>query len=478
MKETTRRIPNVPLVKSKRTKIIATVGPATNSYKAIHEMIRAGVNGVRMNFSHGTYAERERQIDWVRRAAREYGKPVAVIQDLQGPKMRLGDFEGVIQVTRGQRLVFGYKADYDAGKVIPTQFDLARKVRRGERIFLYDGRIRSTVTGLKDGLVTARAENGGVLMQRKGINLPDTDFGGDIITAKDRKDLRFGSTQDIDYVALSFVQTAEDIAKLRRLLRGLGSRARIIAKVETNAAVAHIEQIVQEADAVMVARGDLAIETSPESVPIVQRRIIGLGRRYSTPTIVATQMLASMMETPEPTRAEVSDIATAVILGVDSVMLSDETANGQYPIEAVQVMKRVILYAQDNIPVKAVFPDGGDPSRQRAITAAVVDLARTLQAKAIVAETKSGATALHTASLRPDRPVIAVTSDPTVANQLAIVFGVKSFVRPDDRLAATRLIGWLSRNKVLSPGDVVVTASGQHPGVVGATDTIKVRMVE
>lgn len=477
--DVTHKIPNVPVANFKRTKIIATVGPATNSYEAILKLLKSGANGIRLNFSHGSYEERVQQINWIRKASKEYGKPAAIIQDLQGPKIRLGDFEGIINVATGQNLVFQYDSDYERSGHIPVQYDLAKKVKRGERLYLYDGKVRTVITSVRDGLIHARAENAGILIKRKGINLPDTDFESDIITAKDKKDIAFGSTHDIDYVALSFVQTAADIQALRRKLKALNYNAKIISKVETKAAVDNLEAIVQESDAVMIARGDLAIETLPESVPIVQRQIIGLGLKYAKPTIVATQMLASMTETPEPTRAEVSDVATAVLVGADCVMLSDETANGQYPMEAVSVMKKVILYTQANRPLTVNWPNEDEVhTRQSAICSAIIALADKVHAKAIVAETKSGATALQIAALRPERPIITVTSEPRVSQQLAIVYGTKNYVRPDDRLAATKLTNWLRQNKVLAKGDMIVTASGQYPGVVGTTDTIKVRILE
>ncbi len=475
--EANRKAPKVPLSQFKRTKIIATVGPSTNSYEGILSLITSGANGLRLNFSHGDYAEREQQIKWIRKASKAYGKPVAIIQDLQGPKIRLGDFDGIINVQTGQSLRFGYKADYDRSGIIPTQYDLAKKVKRGERVYLYDGKIRTTVTSVADGVVHAQAENDGILIKRKGINLPDTDFAGDIITLKDKKDIVFGSTQDIDYVGLSFVQTAADIEQLRKRLKALGSTAKIISKIETKAAIDNLEAIIEVSDAVMVARGDLAVETAPEVVPMVQRKIISLGLALAKPTIVATQMLASMTEMPEPTRAEVSDVATAVTLGADCVMLSDETANGQYPIEAVQVMKRVTTYTERHNLGSVNFPDHPHKSRQNSICAAVIELAQNLPANAIVAETHSGATALQLATRRPNVPLIAVTADIRVAQQLAIVFDVKSYVRPSSPMTATKLTNWLLQTKVMTKGDVIVTASGKHPGVVGTTDTIKVRVL-
>jgi pyruvate kinase len=464
----------------KRTKIIATIGPATHSYEAIRRLISNGANGLRLNFSHGTHQEKSQQITWIRKASKELKQPVAIIQDLQGPKIRLGDFEGIIQVQKGQALQFGYNVTYEETHIIPTQYDLSTKVQRGERLYLYDGKVRTRITSVKGGVVYAEAENDGILIRRKGINLPDTDFAGDVITEKDRGDLAFGSQYDIDYVAMSFVQTAKDLEHMQRIIKNLGAPCKLIAKIETKLAVEHLEEIVQVADAVMVARGDLAVETLPESVPIVQRKIIGLGLQYGKPTIVATQMLASMTEMPEPTRAGVSDVATAVLIGADCVMLSDETANGQYPIEAVEIMKRVICYAEHNTPVQVTFPAHAERpmSRQLAISRGIISLSESIKAAAIVAETKSGATALQIASERTTIPLIAVTDDPRTAQQLAIVYDVKAYVWPASKYAATKLTDFLREHKVLKKGDIVVTASGKHPGVVGTTDTIKVRQLE
>jgi len=309
--------------------------------------------------------------------------------------------------------------------------------------------------------------------------LPDTDFGGDVITAKDKKDASFGSTQDIDYVAQSFVQSADDVQSMKRTLKNLGSNTKLIAKIETQAALDDIENIIEEADVIMIARGDLAVEVSPEVVPVEQRRIIGLCRAKSKPVIVATQMLLSMTESSEPTRAEVSDVATAVIVGADCLMLSEETAAGKYPTESVKIMKKVIKYTEQHSPVQPLFTMANadpDPSKQEAICQAVVSLAAQVNATAIVAGTKSGATAVQLASKRSDDPLIAVTSVTRVANQLAIVYGVKSYVRPDGQHATRNIADWLGKKGILKKGDVIVTAYGRHPGVVGTTDSIKVRV--
>ena len=462
----------------KHTKIIATIGPSTNSYELIEFLIKAGANGLRLNFSHGDYEERKQQILWIREASEKLKKPVAIIQDLQGPKMRLGDFIGTINIEKAQELRFALGSDYPESGIIPTQYDLSKKVKRGERLYLADGKIICQITSVRDGIVYAKSENSGVIIRRKSINLPDTDFAGDVITDKDKRDLVFGSTQDIDYVALSFVQTEKEIEGLRKILNNLGSHSKIIAKIETKSAINHLDDIFYASDAVMVARGDLAIEVPYESVPIVQRKIIGLGLEHCKPTIVATQMLHSMTDSPEPTRAEVSDIATAVLVGADSVMLSDETANGEYPLEAVKVMKKVIMYTEKNAPLKTVFSEAIKHNRQAAISRAVNNLAISINAKAIVAETQSGHTPINISSLRSPVPILAVTNNPKIAQQLAIVYSIKSLIRPVNKLTLDRLTDWLSQNKILSKGDVIVTASGKYPGIVGTTDTIKVRMIE
>jgi pyruvate kinase len=431
-----------------------------------------------LNFSHGTHEEHARRIKWIRKASLELDKPVAIIQDLQGPKVRLGDFDDVIQVKSGDELRFQYGANYAETGIIPTQYNLAEKMKEGERIFLFDGRVRTVVTGIKNGVVHAVVENDGWFMKRKGINLPDTDFAGDVITTKDREDLKFGATQDVDYVAQSFVQTADDLRVLRGLMQTYNMEARLIVKFETKAAVDHMEEIVKEADAVMVARGDLAGETTVETVPIVESQLIGLGMRYAKPTVVATQMMVSMTESPTPTRAEVSDVATAIILGADCVMLSEETAAGQYPIEVVQTMKRIILRTERDLFPKMTWPEHEDHSRQTAISRGIYRLATDIRAKAIVAETKTGTAAILTASWRPSMPVIAVTNDIRTAQQLAIVYGIKSYLRPAGSQAGAKLTDWLSENQILQTGDIVVIVSGRQPGVPGTTDTIKVRVIE
>lgn len=476
----TDKAPNVSSRVFKRTKILATVGPATDSYESVLEMLKSGVNGFRLNFSHGDHEEHGRRIEWIRKASAEVGKPVAILQDLQGPKIRLGDFEGQIDVKAGDALQFAYMSDYAATGIIPIQYDLSKKVKVGERIYLFDGRLRGVVADISaEGVLTVQIDNDGYLLKRKGMNLPDTNFGGDILTEKDIRDFTYGATQDIDFVALSFVQSAEDITNLRKLLQEQGSDAKIVAKIETQAAIEEgvLEEIVKVSDAVMVARGDLAVEVSAEAVPIVQRRIIGLCQQYAKISIVATQMLISMVENPEPTRPEVSDIAGAVITGADCVMLSDETANGKYPLEAVQTMKRVILYTQNNASLNPIADPIANNDLQDAISSGVMTLADQIKASAIVAQTKSGVTALSIASHRPNMPIVVVTSTPRVASQLALMYASKTFLREDIENVGENLAYWLKDQNVFNSGDRVVIVSGAQPGLIGGTDTIKVRVL-
>lgn len=467
----------------KRTKILATLGPATNSYETIEALATKGVNGFRLNFSHGSYEERDQQIEWIRQASAKIGKPVAILQDLQGPKIRLGNLTDNMPVTTGDELTLDFAAEHN-GKIIPVQYNLAEKVKPGEPLYIFDGKVRTTVLEIaSETAIKVRVENPGTLMSRKGINLPDTDFGGDILTPKDIKDLEYGATKDIDYVALSFVQSADDINNLRQLLLSHGSTAHVIAKVETKAAIEDeaLEEIVKASDGVMVARGDLAVEAGAELVPIVQRRIIALCRKYGKLSIVATQMLASMVDAPEPTRAEVSDVANAVIQGADTVMLSDETANGLYPLETVAAMKRVILYTQEHAPVTALDDIiQMENSQQDAISTAAVKLAEQLKVNAIVAETKSGATAVNIATHRPNLPIVSVTSELRVAQQLALSYANKSFVRPDGEKAGFELAKELKESGYFGDEKKVTVAivSGRQPGLVGATDTIRVRVLE
>lgn len=469
----------------KRTKILATIGPATHDYDMIYQMIQEGVNGCRLNFSHGDYAEKTQVITWIRQASFELKKPVAIVQDLQGPKIRLGMFNDNVPVVvkAGDELILDSVAtDWDGQSVIPVQYNLADKVKPGEAIYINDGKVKTEMVGrMSDVAIRVRVLNNGEIRARKGLNLPDTDFGGDILTEKDLQDIEFGTTQDIDYVALSFVQSASDIAKLRQILREHGSQAQIIAKIETKLAIApdQLEAIVEVTDGIMVARGDLAVEAGAEVVPAVQDRLMQLCRKHAKMVIVATQMLASMVDSPEPTRAEASDVALAVMQGADAVMLSDETANGHYPLETVMAMKKIILYTQNNT-VLHDYPVDKTDTNLNAIAVAAVEIADQLKAQAIVVSTETGATAIKVAAVRPNRVILSVTANPRVAQQLALRYANQTYIRKLVPEIGYDLASQLKRAGRFdeTENDIkVVIVSGSQSGVVGGTDTIQIRTI-
>lgn len=472
----------------KRTKILATIGPATNSAEKIEEIIMAGVNGCRLNCSHGSNEERDQQIKWIRQAAEKKGRSVAILQDLQGPKIRLGMLkDNHLDLKEGDELILeSVEMEHDGGMKVPVQYNLAEKVRVGEPLSMFDGRVKSQVKEIvSETAIKVEILNDGFIMSKKGLNLPDTDFGGDILTKKDLADIEYGARCDYDYVSLSFVQSARDIEKLKQLLLSYGSTAKVIAKIETKKAIEgerNLEEIVRAADGIMVARGDMAVEAGAEVVPIIQRKLIAMCRANAKLCIVATQMLNSMVENPEPTRAEVSDVATAVIQGADTVMLSDETANGKYPLETVKEMKKVILYAQNHSRIAPISksPVGEKSEIYDAISDAAARLAEKIDADAIICQTASGITATTMAAQRPNTPILSVTANPRVANQLALIYANAAFVRPYNvefgaQLAAELKDAGYLHTKTGEKDLLTVIVSGDKNKV--GTDTIRVRHI-
>ncbi len=471
----------------KRTKILATIGPSTNSAEMIEEAIMAGVNGCRLNCSHGTNEERDQQIKWIREAAAKKGRSVAILQDLQGPKIRLGKIkDNRLDLTKDDEVILQYgEFEHDGGFTVPVQYNLAEKVKVGEPLSMFDGKVKAEVVEIvSDVAIKVRVLNDGFIMSNKGLNMPDTDFGGDILTKKDLADIEYGANCDYDYVALSFVQSAADIVRLKQLLLSLGSTAKVIAKIETKKAIVsdeHLEEIVRESDGIMVARGDMAVEAGAEVVPIVQRKLIAMCRTHAKLCIVATQMLSSMVDSPEPTRAEVSDVATAVVQGADAVMLSDETANGSYPLETVKEMKKIILYTQNHSRVAPLARDlESGYEVYDAISGATAKLAEDIAADVIVCQTASGATAKMMAAQRPNLPIVSVTSNPRVANQLALMYANSAFVRPYSEEFGYDLAKELKGSGYLRTENgakdlTAVIVSGDKDKV--GTDTIRVRTI-
>ena len=471
----------------KRTKILATIGPATNTAEKIEEVIMAGVNGCRLNCSHGSNEERDQQIKWIREAAAKKGRSVAILQDLQGPKIRLGFIkDNHLDLKVGDELILeaaeGF--EHDGGMVVPVQYNLAEKVKVGEPLSMFDGKVKSEVMEVvSDTAIKVKILNDGFIMSKKGLNLPDTDFGGDILTEKDMADIEYGAGCDYDYVSLSFVQSANDIEKLKQILLSLGSTAKVVAKIETKKAIEseeNLEAIVKAADGIMVARGDMAVEAGAEVVPIIQRKLIAMCRANSKLCIVATQMLSSMVDSPEPTRAEVSDVATAVVQGADAVMLSDETANGKYPLETVKAMKKVILYTQNHSRLAAVSRAISKDKIYDAISNAAARLAENIEADVIVCQTASGVTATTMAAQRPNLPIITVTANQRVANQLALIYANSAFVRPYSPDFGYDLAKELKSSEYLHTKEgekdlLAVIVSGDKDKI--GTDTVKVRYV-
>ena len=472
----------------KRTKILATIGPSVFAPEKIEELIMAGVNGCRLNFSHGNYEERDEQIRAVRAAAAKKGRSVAILQDLQGPKIRLGEIAGNhFDVKHGDEVILDSSVTkHDGSSILPVQYNLAERMKVGEPLYMFDGKIKSEVIEIiSKTAIKVKILNDGFVMSKKGLNLPETDFGGDVITEKDMADIEFGASRDFDYVAMSFVQSAEDIEKLRQIMLSHGSTAQIIAKIETKKAIESdekMEAIVKATDGIMVARGDMAVEAGNEVVPIVQKKLIALCRQYVKIVIVATQMMGSMVDNPEPSRAEVSDVANAVMQGADAVMLSDETANGKYPIEAVRQMKKVILYTQNNSKVAPISQEiTGEIKNYDAVSSAAARLAEKIKADVIVCQTSTGATAAAIATQRPNLPIITVTSNPRVAGQLALTYANSAFVRPFSDTYGLDLAQELKESGYLKKEDgddalLAVIISGQS-NVAGGTDTIQIRKI-
>lgn len=496
--------------KFKKTKIVATIGPAVE--EKIEPLLKSGVNGVRLNFSHNTHTWHEGIITKVRAAAKKLERSVAIIADLQGPKLRLGTLPaGGVEMHRGQIIQFQYGKQPSAN-ILPIQYDFSRDIKKDDVIYLRDGQVKCTTTAIQSGVISARVINSGKVSSNHGINLPDTHLVGSSLSPKDKRDIEFALKNDVDYIALSFIHTADDIKALRQIINRHKKATRIIAKIETKVATKHLDEIIRSADATMIARGDLAIETSPEEVPLIGREIILLARKYKRPVIMATQMLEGMMNSTQPTRAEANDVSTAVSLGADAVMLSGETAMGQYPLEAVQMMKRIILSSElyfsqarteldllpggetsvGQYPIETTGPMRRVVSKTRrmfstamvsekistsdiqtSVGLAAITLAEQVGVKLILAETLTGSTAYTIASLRPSVPIIIASPNIQVCNQTAIVWGGKPFLVSTKQKISDGVIARLKRRGNVQSGDLIVQAFGRNHNVAGGTDTVR-----
>ncbi len=469
----------------KKTKIVSTLGPATNTQDMIHALATHGMNVARLNFSHGSHDEHQNRLNIVRKVAKDLNKPIAIMQDLQGPRIRLGALADEPQMlSKGQEVIL-FHGKEQTDERIPVAFDMFPHLKVGDRILIKDGLIRLSVEETHKDHCRCIVRVPGDIGSRKGINLPDTKLPSISFTEKDADDLEFGLKNKVDYVALSFVQDAEDIHKLRAVIAKHHHHPKIVAKIECQEAIRNLKSIIEATDVVMVARGDMATEVGQEDVPIIQREIIRLCRATHTPVIVATQMLESMIKNPVPTRAEVNDIASAVMDHADACMLSGETANGDYPTEAIATMERIIKrverHHRETLTDFALSTLEESDEQTTAIAAATTILAHQLKAEIILVATSSGKTAQRIASYRPPVSVAAVTDNELTYNQLAMVYGVTSFLIPKlskNEEGLEKILDEMKQHGHVKPGDKVVHVTGEKPGEMGGTSMIKVEIVK
>nr|WP_298794620.1 pyruvate kinase [uncultured Acetobacter sp.] len=467
-----------------RTKIVATLGPASGDYETIRDLAVAGADVFRFNFSHGTHEDHAARHAIVRRVEAELGEPIGILADMQGPKLRVGTFTaGKVLLSPGASFRFDLSdAPGDETRVCLPHPEIIAVAKPGSRLLMDDGKLAVLVDTVGPDWLQTTVEVGGVLSNHKGVNVPDVALPIPALTEKDRRDLAFALDMGVDYVALSFVQRPEDVSEARTLI---GERANLLVKLEKPQAMDNLEAILELADAVMVARGDLGVELPPENVPLAQKRIIRLARRLGKPVVVATQMLESMISAPTPTRAEASDVATAVFDGADAVMLSAESAAGQYPREAVRIMNRIIWRIEQDSEWQSMMARARlapEDYVADAIAAAAQQVADTLKAPAIVAYTHRGATAFRIARERPSCPILGITPTHEAGRRMALVWGVRAFVNEGKQVMNVEdmvesALDVVRRARIGSSGNSIVIAAGVPFGVSGSTNTLRVARI-
>ncbi len=464
------------------TKIVATLGPASSSPERLRALFEAGADVFRLNFSHGTPEDHKQRVDLLRALEEQYKHPIAILMDLQGPKLRLGSFaKGPMELAKGQRLRLDMDPAPGTDRRVPLPHPEIFKAAKPDGILLIDdGKVRLRIVEHTEGTIDAIVEVAGLISDRKGVNLPNLVVPLSPMTAKDRKDLDYGLSLGVDWVALSFVQHAHDIAELKKLVAG---RAAVMAKLEKPAAIEHLDEIIEQSDGIMVARGDLGVEMPPEAVPPLQKRILAACRVLGRPAIVATQMLESMVHTPTPTRAEASDVATAVYDGTDAVMLSAESASGDYPVEAVTMMDR-ILKSVEGDPLYRKLMDASrrepEATTADAISAAARQCAHTLSAAAIVTYTNTGSTTLRAARERPDVGILCLTPNMNTARRMTLTWGVHPVHSDDAHNFADmvqRAVRIARQQKVAQAGQRLVITAGVPFGTPGATNILRIGYV-
>jgi len=468
----------------RRTKIVATIGPATSSPEVLRALIEAGATTLRLNFSHGTHEDHQRNIRLIRQLSFELNQPVGILQDLQGPKIRLGKFkDGPIVLKNDDTYILTSIPTPGTQEISSVTYEpLADEVPVGAIIMLDDGRVEMFVEKVDpvQRQLHCRVTVGGTLSNNKGVNFPGVYLSIKALTDKDRADLMFGLDQGVDWVALSFVRNPQDVLEVKELISSVGKNVPVIAKIEKHEAIEQMESILSICDGAMVARGDLGVELPAEDVPILQKRLILTANRLGIPVITATQMLDSMVNNPRPTRAEISDVANAILDGTDAVMLSNETAVGQFPVQAVETMARIAVRIEREPGMTRNLGDAPGRSIPNAISQAVGRIAEQLQASAIMTLTKTGATARNVSKFRPRTPILAVTPHVDVARQLQMVWGVKPLLvldLPSTGQTFQAAMNVAQEKQLLSEGELVVMTAGTLQGVAGSTDLIKVDVV-
>ena len=465
----------------RRTKIVATIGPASSTPEVLAQLVNAGVDGARLNLSHGTHDEHRERAQMVREIERELGRPIALIADLQGPKLRIGDLDEPVTLRRGEDVVVSPSNGSSNGELPVSPPVISEVLQRGHDVLIDDGLVRLRVETVESGRALCTVVEGGIVSSHKGVNLPGVPVPIPSLTRKDLDDLELACELGADFVALSFVRSAADVRDLRALIEQAGSQAHVIAKIEKSEAVDSLEDILEVTDAVMVARGDLGVEIGPALVPLVQKRIIIAALERGKPVITATQMLESMVHQAEPTRAEASDVANAILDGSSALMLSGETAIGEYPVESVAYMDRIARAVEPSLGYRHQLPEAVDePTVGQAMSNAACDLAETLRAEAILVPTYTWRTASVVARLRPRRPIIALTHHDYALRQMAVEWGVTPILIPEcddvDALLWRSLQAARASGLVSEGGRVVITA-GTAVNLPGTTDLIKVAVV-
>ncbi len=467
----------------RQTKIVATLGPASSSQEMIRKLFKAGVDVFRLNFSHGSHEDHRERVAFIREIEKEFSMPVGIIADLQGPKLRVGKFKnGEIALKKGMKLRLDLdKAEGDETRVNLPHPEIIKVLNAGDQILMDDGKVRMEIVDKGDDFLNAKVIAGVKISNNKGVNVPGVMLPIAALTAKDRKDLTAALAMGVDWVALSFVQRPEDVAEARKLI---GGKAALMAKIEKPTALERFDEIMDFVDGIMLARGDLGVEIPPEEVPAVQKRIVRQVRHAGKPIIVATQMLESMIESPAPTRAEASDVATAVYDGADAVMLSAETAAGKYPLEAVSIMNRICQHTEgDELYQKFIEAEKlhTEADSSDAITAAAYRVAHDIKAACIVNYTTSGSTARRTARQRPAHPIMCLTQDNNVARRLCLSYGVHAVHVTDvqDTGGALKKASALAlEHKLAKKGDRLVLTAGVPFGTPGSTNILRVAWVE